>query len=240
MALVAKKPSLKRTTSSRDLTRTFKKPRQLPLVLTKTPELKNSDWSGNPQLTQSDGTVGYYMRCFNSIVLGDTATAREGRSIRCKSIRIKGWVQSYQLATQVSKNVRPTMVRLMLFIDKYPNSTSFNPDTLLQTITSDYTLAYKNLNNESRFHVLRDILIPVNGGSYGTTSGYSGTPIAVPFEFYHEFKDLMVTTITNDSGTGDTTNVAKNAICFYAVSTDPVTVQSTLLTYQSRFRFYDF
>ena len=237
MALVARKPSLKRTTSSRDLTRTFKKPRQLPLVMTKTPELKSYDMQASTTISQDVGSVFY---CLNSMSQGDTSSQREGRSIRMKSIRIRGWVQNYEMAFATPQSVPSQMARFILFIDKSPNETNFNRDELLSSISSDYVLAPKNLSYERRFTILVDRMIPIPAATYGTTTGYTGLPQIIPYEIYHEFKDLTKSTFVGSSGSGDTIYSTENALGWFLVSTNPTALSHSLTDWRSRLRYYDF
>ncbi len=90
----------------------------------------------------------------NIMVLGDDIGEREGRLIECTSIQIRGYVSGVAAMTN-----DPTLFRIMLVWDFWPNATAFTPDLVLNDTGTPFvvtSLRNRDISSQKRFKVLKD------------------------------------------------------------------------------------
>ena len=130
------------------------------------PELKYFDVSFDAVPVSTTASTS----CLNSIGAGTDAIQRTGRSIRCKSVQVRGSVVCAD-----TYNV----IRAILYYDKQQNnSASVGTDLIQDGLGATDVYSSINLNNRDRYVVLRDELMVL-----GSTSS-TGLPDVKTIEWY--------------------------------------------------------
>jgi len=152
----------------------------------------------------------------NGCIQGDSATQREGSTIRPKSVDLR-----YQL-TYNATSVQNT-VRVMVIIDRQPNGATYSMVDLLSTNAVD---SPRNLDYRRRFKILYDKVHCIAANSNPQDYGH----------FHLKFKDLH-TQYFNATNTGGIGDISTNAISLIAFSDQPI--NGPTFNYYTRVRFLD-
>jgi hypothetical protein len=182
------------------------------------------------------GPSGVRSGPLNGIAQGDTEQERIGRVTYLKSIHIKGIIQ---FAATVATAVSPIShkVRLILVIDKQANGATISAASVLEdrTGTLQDTNAHYNLENTSRFIILRDFTMDegVNPGVGDGSGNYAKSATVKSFSIDHTFTRPLKCLHVGNLATYAT--IATNQVHLIAIA-DNV---ASRLRYVSRVRFYD-
>jgi len=170
------------------------------------------------------------------VKIGTGATQREGRQIDLQSIHIRGAIRLDAVDSKSVAHNGCGLCRIAVVLDRQTNSTTtpLAATTVFQTQTGgNDVLAYRNLDNVRRFHVLRDELVAMNA-----TAGLSesaGTISTVCHVYPFEYNINLYGITQNYSGINDTrgdiTDLSVH-IFFWKSDEDPMS-----FTYTSRLRF---
>lgn len=167
--------------------------------------------------TLTNATVKYV----NGIALGDDINNRDGRRFRWISFQAKGC-----FLMDVSVSMTPMTVRMMLVVDKQPNSAAFALADLLQN-TSYPTFSGINSSYADRFYVLHDKLYTIQASNTATAD------CQVTYSLYKRMK-----VDTNYSDTGATiASCGTNAV--YWIILGDTTSANVFHTFWYRMRGYD-
>lgn len=155
---------------------------------------------------------------------GDSDQTRDGRMAYVKSVQIRGTV-TYQPAAAANA---ATCVHMWLVQDKQTNGAAAGATDVFTS--TDASLALRNINNASRFKILKHFRVDLNANA-GVTTAYN--QVVKSLEYYTAC-DIP---ITYSSTTGAITEIRSNNLFLLLGSTntdDVVTVSGV-----ARVRFYD-
>lgn len=179
-------------------------------------ELVNTEFdyvdSSSSTTVASAGTL----RLLNGMAQGDTASSREGNSIRMKSYYMK-----YQIANNAT--AVNTNTRVILVLDKQSNGAQPLVTDILATNT---VVSPRNLDNRKRFKILYD-----KCHSLGTAG-----PANINTEFYFKNQQTHVA-YYNGSNLGTIADIATNALYLLTISDQATNLPA--INYYFRLRFID-
>lgn len=129
------------------------------------PELKVIDTLPAASNPYSSGNGVFTL--LNGCSPGDGISSRDGRKIRIKSVEARVYIGGNSSYTQQS------LVRMILFWDKYPNGSATTIDKILEMTDTAFAIPYApiDLDNRKRFVILKDkqfSLTPAPNGTYTT------------------------------------------------------------------------
>lgn len=150
----------------------------------------------------------------NGLKKGDDINTRDGRQVRFKSVWIK-------MCFAMSTAATDTFVRIILFIDKQPNSVTINPVDILQEQTVE---SGKQLDSRKRIVILVDRVIVLQQAN--RTS-----------QFVNIYKNIDMKTVYDASDVGSIADISTNAL-FIALLSNELTNQPTVGRFM-RVRFID-
>lgn len=153
---------------------------------------------------------------------------RVGRKITATKLNIRG---KLEMGNQTDSNSACAAVRVIIFIDKQCNGAAAGAGDILAS--TDWR-SYRNLDNATRFQVLKDVLFDIN--SHG--SNFDGAAVDTlcweqSFSWSIPLKNLP---IYYDASTGAVTDLTSNNIGVLAIASRA----NTGLDYIARLRFADF
>lgn len=182
------------------------------------PELKNIDVvTANSRVAVNN--TGALLTLLNPTAQGVGAQQRLGRKFRMRSIFVR-W--SGGLAPTTTGNGG---LRLLIVYDKEPNGVAL---TAVQVLTVDDISGLMNLDNQDRFSVLVDELIPCVG-----TQG----PQAWTMKRYQKLNHEVITTDTNNGTVADIITGSVYALFYSGAGTFQVAAPTG--SFESRIRFQD-
>ncbi len=161
----------------------------------------------------SSGTL----QLLNGLAQGDTATTREGATVRFKSLQLKGFMAIAGAATA-------TACRRLVFIDKQPNQAAPVVGDILDNTTAALVNSFRNLSHRKRFVILRD--------DHFTMS--EGGPEALWYPDVYMSLD-MITTYNGNAGT--IADIETNAIWAMYISSEATAAPS--IAHNVRIRYID-
>jgi hypothetical protein len=194
-------------------------------------ELKFKDYNVNAtSITNTTPASGEYdpptTDCLNAVAQGDGEDERDGRKYVVKSLYVKGKVKC---ATSVATNA--TRVRIVIVHDKQTNKAQAPSEQVLENF-SDMTMAYRNLQYNSRFTVLMDRVLTLDrvaGAGNGTTNTFP--EVVREFNFYKEMN--MPVTCAATSAT--ISAISDNSLHLMAFT--DATTANPQINYTARIRF---
>lgn len=146
----------------------------------------------------------------NGVATGDDFNSRDGRQILLKSIYFQCEVHPY--GNTMSNG---DVVRVMIIQDSQPNGAIFTTADMFSTTSATYSsVAVNNLNNRSRFKVLMDKKIALDGAVYAASVLTGGNPSTRQFKRF-----IKCNIITQYSGTGATiASISTNSLYLLVMS----------------------
>ena len=174
--------------------------------------------------TQVDENVGsnWSLQLLNGLQKGTNNTNRVGDSIKVKSIEVKSG--TYLTSSFTGLYMR---VRRIIFIDLQPNAGVPTQASLLENVLSDWTYAFKNLDNKKRFVILKDDVV--------TMSPNTNAAIQFP-DYYYK---MNMHTAYDSSNSGDITDISTNAIYIAYMSNSSSGTQDPSVISNQRIRYID-
>lgn len=158
----------------------------------------------------------------NLIATGDLNNQRGGAQFRMKSLQINGVIKLPEADTASD------MVRATLVLDTDPDGSTIDLTKLYDTTASvPYYLAHRNLDQRSRFVILKD-------WKFGLTP--SGREI-VPFKFYRKLD--IKTLYAQGTTTATVANLKNNALIMVLSGSQASASTPSLMTFHSRIRYID-
>lgn len=134
-----------------------------------------------------------YVKELNIVGQGDTAITRNGNSIKCTELDIRGY---WTVAAS------DAVVRTMVVLDKQCRGAAPGYSDIMESSSVN---AFQNMSNERRFVILDDI-----------TQSVETNKEMVPFQFHHKFSDLH---LYYTDGDADAAALKDNALFLVCVST---------------------
>lgn len=165
----------------------------------------------------------------NGVSQGDGQSSRDGRQITNRSLQLK------LLARTNSATAEGSNFRFIVFIDLEPHGVAPVATDLLDTVTTSpgLILAHRNLNNRSRFVILKDktVALPQYDNAGFKMDYHTGIK-------YRKLKKLK--TIFNASNNGNIGDISKGAlyVWFFSDNNQGVTHEPLIYVY-GRVRFTD-
>lgn len=159
-------------------------------------------------------STGGTLALLNGCTLGDTATNRDGQSVKFVSLNFKG-------SLAMNNSAETTFVRIAFVIDRQPNAGT----TTVSNIWSSATpTALRGIGTGYRYHVLKDMQFALSNG--GRESVYFEKTLKLRFH-----------TRYNTSNNGDVTDIVTNAL--YMVYLSDQATNTPTLNINTRLRFID-
>lgn len=158
------------------------------------------------------------VQLLNGVQRGDDYNQRVGRSMRVKSIELNMLITKNPASTGYER------VRVILLLDKDPDSTTITNTEIFASITSQI-ISPRNLDNRNRLVMLKDWVYTLNK---------DGGPQSYNEQYYRK---LGFHTIYNNSNLGTIADINENALYLIVVSDTGINTPS--FTYYSRLRFLD-
>lgn len=196
-------------------------------------KLKSFDTFGTVDLTAT-GTF----TILNAPVLGTDLYNRVGRRICMKSIQLGGFVR-----LKVSQTATSVMGRIILFYDAQPNGAA----PVLGDILRDSTVAatasnfgFINLNNRSRFKIIRDYQMNLNactsnaGGQISNLTMKDNENHSYNIDWYERLPKLE--TVYNATNGGTVADITTGTLYLLTIATSGTSWE---FDYGSRVRYYD-
>lgn len=179
-------------------------------------QLVNTEFDFKDTTTGVSPTSGGSMTLLNGMTQGDTASSREGNSIRMKSLDLRFYLTNNSTAVN-------TNTRVMLVHDKQPNgSTALVTDVL----ATNNVVSPRNLDNRKRFKVIYDRTFSLS------TAGPSNLNSA----FYKKDFNQHVA-FYNASNAGTIADISTGALFLLLLSDQAVNAPT--INYYFRLRFID-
>lgn len=146
----------------------------------------------------------------NGVATGDDFNSRDGRQTVIKSINFRASCQPYGNTMSFGDTMR-----VMIVQDSQPNGATFLTGDLFSATTATYgAVGMNNLNNRSRFKVLMDKQISLDGAIYAGSVLTGGNPATKTIKKY-----MKCHIPVQYSGTGATiASIATNSIYLVAFS----------------------
>lgn len=164
---------------------------------------------------------------FGLVSQNDTEIGRTGRKIRVKHIFINGDVK---LPNTVVVAETSDVVRLMLIVDHQTNSSNTGFTDIYKAPTNERVYSFRNLENSTRFTVLKNQYFALESPSGSGTIGFGKTKQVFNWVLRNVDIDILF------SGTGELiTNATQNSIQLWTVSKSG----HGRIDFNSRVRFYD-
>lgn len=174
--------------------------------------------------------------CLNAMVEGNTPSARLGRFIEMRSIKVKGRVQFAEELAIATPPGEP-VVSLFLVMDKQTNTAQMASQDLFTNKGASITLLsslFMDMENTDRFQILDSVKIKLTvDTTQQATDVYSHSGAETLFSLSYRWKSGKRVLFTGGAG-GTVSNIADNSlhVIGFVNSNDPCTV-----TYNSRLRF---
>lgn len=168
---------------------------------------------------------------FNSLALiaqGVDEDERIGRSVCLKSMHLRGQCTLPEVNGAATPGDSDLM-RMIVFIDKQANGATAGVTDLLAAADVN---RFNNLNNKSRFRILKNLVVPMN---YGTAGGVAGNVIQSQVLRKIKLDIPLNLVIEYSGGTGAITEVKSNNVGILLISGAGV----VSLTSHVRVRFTD-
>ena len=175
----------------------------------------------NTQVDENVGT-GWSLQLLNGLQKGTDNTNRVGDSIKVKSIEVKSGAYLTSSFSGLYQRVRR-----IIFIDLQPNAGTPSQSALLENALSDWTYAFKNLDNKKRFVILKDDVV--------TMSPNTNAAISFP-DYYYK---MNMHTAYDSSNVGDVTDISTNAIYIAFMSNSASGAQDPSVLSNQRIRYID-
>lgn len=158
------------------------------------------------------------IQLLNGLAQGDDDFNREGDQVRFKSL---------QSEIQLTRGTQDAVVRLAWVIDTKPNQSTAPTYTDIYSLpdVSNPTVALRNLNNRTRFVILKEKLIYLNDGDIDIKN----------VKLYRKLD--MKTMFTSSSG--GVTNIQNNALYFVYSSNVVTGATAVTITATNRLRYID-
>lgn len=186
-------------------------------LATKVAGLVNVEFKFIDQVTTDNpGTSVFAGQLLNGLTQGDTASTREGRQIRMKSVELMIRANLHASATR-------STCRILLVLDKQANGSTMTAAQCLENTSVGNVDAMRNLDNRKRFVILMDKRFVLN-------SDY-------PEKAMHVYKKLDIKTIYNSLNNGNVGDINSNALFVWTMSDETVNVPA--ITINSRLRWID-
>ncbi len=152
-----------------------------------------------------------------NIAQGDTASTRDGASIKWTKLSVRATVKIH--ASAVS-----TQVRLILVLDRQTNGAIYAASDFLQDTTiNDNIISMYNLDNKFRFRALKDVVIDLEDNGTQSRQINWTIPMSTKCRF---------------SGTaGDITDLSSYSLSLINISSEATNTPT--LTFVSRLRYID-
>lgn len=182
---------------------------------------------------------------------GDGESQREGNHVVINKIHIKGQV-SFQNEAGAFAIGRQVWARILLVLEKNTNNTGWTPaksTQVLQIPSINGTpavpllgvpqgLAFRNMQQTSRFVVLKDMWIKRPNTEYAVTGTTPrATSVVIPFQCNIDTK-LEVKFNTNESAIPTVAQIVDNSLHVLAITETNSENERAYLTYVSRCRFF--
>lgn len=151
----------------------------------------------------------------NGLSLGDTATTRDGVSVKANSSFLNVFFS-------INASATTTMVRVMLLLDTQPNATAATASEVLQS--SGSVISPINITNGKRFKIMMD---------KKKSMSINGTEIVR----FKEFRKLGFHTRYNTANNGTIADISTNA--FYLLFMSDQATNTAAISYWHRMRFID-
>lgn len=161
--------------------------------------------------TINPGTTGTFV-LLNGLATGDTASTRDGRQVRFKSIQ-------HKMILNLNASASATTVRCIFLIDTQPNEAAPAAADVLQSVG---LVAPRNLDYRKRFVILKDQNYRVNTDMPERTVSW--------------YRNLDMKTVYDDGG--DTiASITTNSLYMLMLSDEAANTPT--VTYYTRLRFID-
>jgi len=184
------------------------------------------------------GPSGVRSGPLNGVIHGDSENERIGRVTYLKSVHLKGYIQ-FAASTPIAGGIMPIShrVRLILVLDKQANGATISAASVLadRSGTVQDLNAHYNLENVSRFKILRDFVLDegVNAAAGDGAGLFGKSATNKTFSIDHTFRTPLKVVHIGSLGTYAT--ISTNQLHLIAIA-DNV---SSRLVYVSRVRFFD-
>lgn len=186
-------------------------------------ELQYNDLAAATYSCDTTGSV----TALNLIAQGDDVNARKGRQINNVSIRVHGIFNPQDGATAAN------YARVMLVWDSQSNSGTI--PTIANILTASTSISNTNLDNRSRFTILRDWKQALGGFSTAATLAYAQCPTVAELDWFVPLKGV----VTTYSGTTATIGVVATGTLLLVTIGSQAAGEGTNFGCTTRLRFSD-
>ncbi len=166
---------------------------------------------------------------------GSGESAHIGRTYSLLSCLIRGIIYRSAVTTPDANPIPDGWVRLVLFLDTQTNGIQAAAENVITSATNRY-LGFQNLENTTRFKVLKDfrVKIPSKTTTVGNAATYTCPLGQIPFQFGYKFRmPLKVRTASTVEGV---TGVSDYSVHLMGCTH---TAASTVVDWAARVRFLD-
>lgn len=166
---------------------------------------------------------------------GTGQSERNGRNYTIHKIYLHGnfAIGSVESSTSPLADIR---CRVVIYIDTQTNNAEANPSNIMDQGGTDNLLAFRNLEEVSRFRVLFDKTLVMrfnNQMNEGAINLFASGLRVAPFNFYHTFKEPIK--VQCNATTANVTSCTNSQIGLLAIAS--TTTNTPTITYQCRVRF---
>lgn len=173
--------------------------------------------------TAFPSATGGTMVLLNGMQTGDTATTREGQSMRMKYLYVEGFVVLNSPATQ-------DITRVAVVLDRQPNASAANFASVWDVTTASAANALRNMDNPDRFLVLKDIRMTLSSAGQNIKKFKLYIPMG-------RLKQMDQRTKYTTGNAGTVADISTNAL-YLAFGAD-LTANFSTIDYNCRLRFVD-
>ncbi len=177
--------------------------------------LINTEFKAKNVINDILPTTTMNITLLNGLTKGDNLDNRDGRIVRIKSV----WIKQY---FTINPTATDTFIRIMVIIDKQPNSTLLTIGEILESTRIE---SMTSLNSRKRLIFLMDKVITLTQGS--------GTAY---YDSYYRKLDMH--TVYDASNLGDISDISTNAL-YLCTLTNEVMANAPFVGRLSRIRFID-